>query len=209
MSEEGKATREHIMEATYDALIESGYAALTMSDIAAASGTSTSLLHYHFDTKEDLLVAFLEHLVDSIERDLADASANDPIERLHAILQWYDVQPGESEREAFHVALLELRVQAPRNERYRRRIREADRVIRDGIVSAIVDGVDTGLVETEDPDTAAAVILAAADGAETRWLMTGEEVYGGFVEGGLTEYLLANLFTPEARDRWRSLVEAG
>lgn len=206
MAEEGESTRDRIMEATYDALGETGYADLTMSDIAEASGVSTSLLHYHFDTKEDLLVAFLEHLVGKVEHDLAEAAPEDPIGRLFFILRWYVVEPEEVEREAFHVALLELRVQAPRNERYRRRIREADRVIRDGLAEAIADGMEANLIVGDDPEMLAAIILAAADGAETRWLMTGEDVYAGFVDGAITDYLLADRFTGEAMERWAELV---
>ena len=209
MGADGEATREQIMEATYEALIETGYADLTMSDIANASGTSTSLLHYHFDTKEDLLVAFLDHLVENIERDLDEEAPDDPIGRLHYILQWYVVSPEEKEREAFHVALLELRVQAPRNDRYRSRIREADRVIREALTRAIEDGIDEGLIAGESPETVAAVILAAADGAETRWLMTGEAIYSDFVTGGITDYLLTDLFTVDARKRWDELTEDG
>ncbi|PSQ42055.1 TetR family transcriptional regulator, partial [Halobacteriales archaeon QS_9_68_42] len=52
-------TRERITNATYRALCDHGYAALTMQDIADECDCSKSLLHYHFDTKEDLLVELL------------------------------------------------------------------------------------------------------------------------------------------------------
>lgn len=207
MSADGAETRDRIMEATYEALVETGYADLTMNDIATFSNSSTSLLHYHFDTKEDLLVAFLEDLVANIEEDLAERAPSDPIDRIHHIVRWYILDPDEKEREAFHVALLELRVQAPRNDRYRRRIREADRVIRDGLTHAIEDGIEADLIEPGDPEATAALLLATVDGAETRLLMTGEDIYAETVHDAFSERLLASVLTPEGIKRWRTLTE--
>ena len=63
-----EATRGRIVDATYRALCANGYAALTMQDIADECDRSTSLLHYHFDTKEDLLVELLAHLLERLDR---------------------------------------------------------------------------------------------------------------------------------------------
>jgi len=48
-----------------------------MQDIADECSKSKSLLHYHYDTKEDLLVAFLDHVISDSERRIA-AHADDP-----------------------------------------------------------------------------------------------------------------------------------
>lgn len=57
------------MGATYRALCEHGYAELTMRDIAEESDRSKAALHYHYDDKEGLLVAFLDHIYASfVER---------------------------------------------------------------------------------------------------------------------------------------------
>lgn len=205
MSDDGAETRERIMDATYDALVETGYADLTMSDIAEISETSTSLLHYHYDTKEDLLVSFLERLAIRLNHDLEENAPDDPVGRIHYILQWYVVDPGEEEREAFHVALLELRVQAPRNDRYRDHVRKADRIVRDGLTEAVADGIEAGLIDAAQPGSTAALILAAADGAQTRWLMTGESAYADFVHRTLYDRVLVELFTPAGKERWHEL----
>lgn len=207
MGNDGESTRERIMEATYDALAERGYAAVTMSDIAERSETSTSLLHYHFDTKEDLLIAFLEHLLENIERDIHRADEPDPLAKLHDILEWYVIDPDEDRREAFHVALLELRMQASRHDRYRSRVREADRLIRDGLADAIADAIEAEQFAETDPDATAALLLSAADGAHTRLLMTGETAYTDVVSGPLTKHVLDDLLTPAGAARWRDLTE--
>ena len=74
-------TRERIMDATYRALCEYGYASLTMQDIADECDCSTSLLHYHFDTKDDLLVALLDHLISRFEERVSPEN-DDPRDQL-------------------------------------------------------------------------------------------------------------------------------
>ena len=208
MGNDGAETRERIMAATKDALIEKGFSGLTMSDIAARSNTSTSLLHYHFDTKEELLIAFLDFQVEAINTDIAAIADDNPIDRIHELLSWYVVHADqEQERQAFHVALLELRVNAPRNEQFRSRIRQADRAIRAGLESAIEDGINADLIRHIDPAETAALLLAAADGANTRRLFTGEAIYERTVEEALTDQLLADVFSADALARWRSLLE--
>ena len=75
-------TRERIMDATYRALCTHGYAALTMQDIADESECSKSLLHYHFDTKEDLLVELLDHLLERFEARVSATDTDDPRDQL-------------------------------------------------------------------------------------------------------------------------------
>ena len=54
-------TKERIIEAAYQALVKRGYHDTSMKDIAAEAGVAPGLAHYYFETKEDLLVAAIEH----------------------------------------------------------------------------------------------------------------------------------------------------
>jgi len=54
-------TKERIIEAAYQALVKRGYHETSMKDIAAEAGLAPGLAHYYFETKEDLLVAAIEH----------------------------------------------------------------------------------------------------------------------------------------------------
>ncbi len=199
-------SRERIMDATYDALVECGYADLTMSGIAAKSETSTSLLHYHFDTKEDLLVAFLDHLLEQLEADLAELTAAGPIDGLYGLLEWFVIGDEEPEREAFLIAFLELRAQAPYNSRYRERMRHADRLIRSALEALVGEGIDAGLVVDNDPETIATLLLSAMDGGRSRGVATGTRGYTGEVRDALVEHVLADIFTDEARSQWAHLA---
>lgn len=57
-------TWREILETAGDILIDSGYDALTTEEIADRLEMSHSGVHYHFETKDDLLIAFVEYLID-------------------------------------------------------------------------------------------------------------------------------------------------
>ena len=54
-------TKERIVEAAAQTLVKHGYHQTSMKDIAAEAGVAPGLAHYYFETKEDLLVAAIEH----------------------------------------------------------------------------------------------------------------------------------------------------
>ena len=54
-------TKERIVDAAYHTLVKRGYHETSMKDIAAEAGVAPGLAHYYFETKEDLLVAAIEH----------------------------------------------------------------------------------------------------------------------------------------------------
>ncbi len=60
-------TRERIVAGAYRALVKGGYHATSIKDIAEEAGVAPGLVHYYFETKEDLLVAAIEHGCAAIE----------------------------------------------------------------------------------------------------------------------------------------------
>ncbi|GGL67988.1 TetR/AcrR family transcriptional regulator [Halocalculus aciditolerans] len=166
-------TRQQIMDATYEALREHGYADLTMETIADEFEKSQSLLHYHYDTKQDLLVAFvgtfLDRLVDAVE----SADADTPRERLDATV---DLLLSDPEAHSdFQTALLELRSQAPYVEAYREQFVENDAHLRGFIADIVRDGVDAGDFADVDPTRVAETILVLAEGARTRTIVFDDD----------------------------------
>jgi len=177
MSREPGAADE-IMQAVYSALCAHGYAGLTMQDIADECSKSKSLLHYHYDTKADLLVAFLDRVLDDFERRV-DAAADEPPEaRLVAFIGWFVFAPAETERESYHIALLELRSQGPFDDRIRERLHRSDRLIRGTAAAILESGIDDGVFDDVAVDETAALLTAAVDGARTRQITLGSELAG-------------------------------
>ena len=55
-----QSTRSTILDAAKDALVEAGYAALSTRAIAQRAGVPLSQIHYHFGTKQNLVLEVLE-----------------------------------------------------------------------------------------------------------------------------------------------------
>jgi len=55
-----KTTRSTILDAAKNALVESGYSALSTRSIAQRAGVPLSQIHYHFGTKQNLVLEVLE-----------------------------------------------------------------------------------------------------------------------------------------------------
>jgi AcrR family transcriptional regulator len=55
------ATRRSILEAAKNALREHGYSGLSTRDVALAAGVPLSQIHYHFASKQGLVVAMFEY----------------------------------------------------------------------------------------------------------------------------------------------------
>lgn len=165
---------DEIMDGVYDALCRHGYAELTMQDIADECEKSKSLLHYHYDTKEDLLVAFLDQIVTDYGKRLESRSDQPPGERLVKFIAGFVFTPDETERASFHLALLEMRSQGPFNDRIREQLQRSDDLLRGTVADILSDGIDEGVFEEVDVDRTAALVVAMLDGARTRQITLSE-----------------------------------
>ncbi|MFG1935316.1 TetR/AcrR family transcriptional regulator [Mycobacterium sp. NPDC048908] len=72
-----EATREALIEATAQIMLEEGYAAATSRRVAAKAGVKPALVHYYFPSMDDLFVAVLrdkaEHNLQRQREAIADA----------------------------------------------------------------------------------------------------------------------------------------
>jgi AcrR family transcriptional regulator len=197
----GEQRRAEIMGAVYAALCDRGYADLTMQDIADQCSLSKGALHYHFDTKRDLLLAFLSHLYGRFTDRLSAAEAaagDDPADRLLALV---DASLSPPEREGvreFRTAVLEIKAQAPYEPAYRERLADFDAYVHDRVESIVAEGIERErFSESIDPADAASFVVTAITGAHTRCAATGEPV--GATRRALAEYL-AGLSADEGTD---------
>ncbi|MEF8779623.1 MAG: TetR/AcrR family transcriptional regulator [Haloferacaceae archaeon] len=198
------------MEGTYRALCAHGYASLTMQDIADECGKSTSLLHYHFDTKEELLVSFIEYILDDFEETVVASDADDPARRLVELVAWFVLIPEDQDRQSFHSALLELRSQAPFDERYREQLIKSDDLLRETFADVLADGVEMDVFEPVDVDRTAALLVATLDGARTRQLTLGDPEYTRAVAEATLRRIVDPILAPgESLPPLASALDAG
>ncbi|POG56239.1 TetR/AcrR family transcriptional regulator [Haloferax marisrubri] len=165
-------TRSEILEATNRALCEHGYADLTVQRIADESSVTSAAIHYHFDTKEELLNAFLDDLIERFESKLS-CEASDPRTRLDAVLDavFSRKDPGA---DGFPVAIMELKAQAPYHELFRDRFLDFDGVMRGVVADIVRDGVEAGHFDEADPEEVARLVTTMSNGAHARAVALGE-----------------------------------
>ena len=159
-------TDEAIMEATYRALREHGYADLTIKRIADEYGKSTAAVHYYYDTKDELLAAFLDYLLEQFVDSIHDVETTDPGERLELLLDELLVKPQENPD--LSIALLEMRSQAPYKEAFSERFQQNDEYIRYMLKAVVNHGIDEGVFDDVDADHITRSLMTIVDGGRTR-----------------------------------------
>jgi len=163
---------EAIMRATYRALQEHGYADLTIKRIAEEYGKSTAAVHYHYDTKDDLLAAFLDYVLDRFVDTIHEVETTDPEQRLELLLDRLLVAP-EDHHELL-VALLEMRSQAPSKEAFAERFEQNDEYVRYMLRTVIDYGITEGVFADVDAEHAARALMTIVDGGRTRAVVLDE-----------------------------------
>lgn len=186
-------TSDEIMRATYRALCKHGYANLSMQDIADEFDKSRSLLHYHYGTREDLLLAFVDNLVGWIADRLAETDTVDPRARLLEYVDKFMIDPDDERHRAFIVALFELRIQAIHNDRFQRKLAEHYRSNVDAAAVIIEDGIEAGVFHPVDPATTAEVIYMAIEGARMYQVVLGAEGAARRMQRALIEYVITDV----------------
>jgi TetR/AcrR family transcriptional repressor of bet genes len=80
--------RRSLINATVDAIHESGYSDVTMAQIAKRAGVSGGLVHHYFGSKDQLLAATMRHLLTELSREIRTglAEATTPRARISAII---------------------------------------------------------------------------------------------------------------------------
>lgn len=157
-------SENQIMQATYRAFCKHGYADLSIQKIADEFEKGKSLIYYHFDNKEDLMLSFLDYMMDKAEITESDAAPSQKIDiMLDKALGIEDEEQWE-----FQKAFQEFRVQAQHNEKFREKFQEADKAFLQDI-SSIMDEAGA-----ENPEVAAEIFLSMLEGSISRKVSTGD-----------------------------------
>lgn len=193
-------SREEMMRATYRALCANGFANLTMQDIADEMGKSRTLLHYHYDTKDELLEAYLDRMIGWLRDRLAASDTEHPVDRLAEFIDFFVIDPAE-EGESFALAILEMRLQAIHNETFRRKLTVHYQENIHAVTDVIVDGIDAGVFREVDPDAVGETIYTAMVGARTYQITLDAGEATGRMAAQLWAISQMYLFTDDGRAR--------
>lgn len=162
-------THEMIMEATVWVLAEGGYRGLTLRKVAERAGKNRGLVHYYFESKDDLLRSLLDHVFEGTKRLLEIDENADPAEKLWTALRFFAYGPGGVDEHGRHYyqAILQLQALAAHDEELRDRFTRNYRYTVDLTRAIVEEGVDAGTFDDVDPEATAIFLVAAVDGA--RW----------------------------------------
>ncbi|MFI9047380.1 TetR/AcrR family transcriptional regulator [Streptomyces sp. NPDC053427] len=156
--------RAQILAATCKAIARTGIAAFRVADVAKEAGLSPGIVHYYFDTKQELIRAAFEHnFLHSLERRAAIfESGLEPVEKLRALVEAYLPQ-GDETVEAWHV-WAELWVTALHDAELRDLNDRAYGEWRRIVASIVRECQAAGRMGDEDPVDVANMLVGLLDG---------------------------------------------
>ena len=150
-------TREGILEAAARIFSEKGFHATSMHDIAEAVHLQKASLYYHFNSKQEILIAILDHALDLINSRLESVldQSLSPDEKLRQAMVSY-MQTIAENKNLSAVLLLELRSLDPElKARHASRREKFEGLWRD----LIIEGKKDGIFNSIDPSMTGRAIL--------------------------------------------------
>ena len=171
VTDRGRRTRDALVVAARGVFEERGYDGTRMGDIAEAAGVSHGTVYTWFATKESVLMAVVESLVDGLYASLSTPEVDDPVARIDLANRRYL----DAYRE--HARLLEVVEQAATTD-------ETFRGVLTGLRAAHVERVAATIRHLQvdgqaradlDAHAAAAALCAMVEGFARLWFGRGED----------------------------------
>lgn len=186
-------TRDELLEATGAVLAREGYAGLTTKKVADEAGVSHPTVHYHFETKEGLLVAFVEEYTEEWLARLDAVEGADAAERLTGLLSLLVDGVLDASRAAYTRGMIELHTRAPHVDALQEALTRLDRRTTEYVADLIETGIEEGVFHDVDPVPMAELVLCAVDGASLRQHTLADDASRVLSEG-LPRHVLADLY---------------
>jgi AcrR family transcriptional regulator len=155
--------RQQILEATHRVTLERGLHDVRIADVANELNVSTGLIHYHFDTRDELIEAMLRETAAAevaALRTAIDALAT-PEARLARLIEEY---LPSLRRDQSWVLWIDVWGEALRDANIRRISEDLDAAWVEVLAEVIADGVTSGSFTAADPIESAWRLAAVLDG---------------------------------------------
>jgi AcrR family transcriptional regulator len=168
-----EGARERILAAAVERIASDGIDDVRIARIAMDAGVSSSLVHYHFETREALLEQALEYsfeLAGDVRIGEEEGEAPDHTRRLAAMIDQCLPYPGQLERD--WILWVELWLRAVRHSELRPTAAGLYARMHRWMAHGIRAGQEAGEFSSEaDPDRVADRLLALCDGFGVRALV--------------------------------------
>jgi AcrR family transcriptional regulator len=155
--------RNEILETTCEVVIERGFAGTRIADVAKRLDVSSSLIHYHFDSKEQLLAEAFAHYANKDVAEMEGEIENAPtaLSKLERVIQNY-VPEGSDDVE--WMLWIDGWGEALRNPMMKKISQQLDEQSTELLARIIRNGVDSGDFTCPDPNASAMRLTALVDG---------------------------------------------
>ena len=182
---------EAIMEATARAIVTHGVSSLTVRDIGAEFDRSRSLINYHYNSKEELLTTFVEYTVDRYSGAMTyDPEVNPAVQLDQFVTQLLfgmDDMDKSEDHWALAAAQYALRPEAMVNDRMQKVLADGFAEIHRTFTEIIAAGIEEGIIDANDPELVASLILGIIDSARGGKVILGNDDAPELMYQALTE----------------------
>jgi AcrR family transcriptional regulator len=175
-AERRASTRARLIDAAADVFAREGFPGASIERVTDAAGLSRGSFYAHFESKDDLLLALVDRMVGDVQRFLTDLLDADPTPA--AIIDALrGVRVGNSRGDRQWLLLYgELRQQALRDRKLRRRLTTHQRRLRE-LIAALIDRQSELLdFAPPAPSDQLALILIALDEGLTLLRATDDKI---------------------------------
>ncbi|OYR53994.1 TetR/AcrR family transcriptional regulator [Halorubrum halodurans] len=187
-------TRDAIMKAAFNAVAMNGYSQVSITDITEEFGKSRSLLYYHYDSKDDILVSLLEYVLIELMAELENESTETAREELELLLEKLLPSSNDASEREMYAVILELRVQAVTNESFREQFTAVDQQLFERIDDIVQRGIENGEFQPVDSNLVCEHIFASLNGAHMNKLTTSRDGITERTKASLYDYLNHRLY---------------
>jgi AcrR family transcriptional regulator len=140
--------KQEIIEATRSALRSQSYSELSIQDIADEFDKSKSLLYHHYDGKDEILLDFLDHILEEFQEEaLSESNKEIEEEFREKAFMAFDI----CDECSFMKTLSELRTQALRDKRYSEKFDRFEELYREKMAELLEKGREKGEFRTDFP----------------------------------------------------------
>lgn len=167
-------TKTAILNATFAALAEHGYADLTIDRISQYFPKSEGLVFYHYDGKDEVLLDLLDYLLERfIQIGMPVSDDGEPEVRLRSLFNQVISKADEQRAQDYKIVLTELRMRAAQDKEFQELIDESQNILRDNIKQILQDGIESGDFRDIDPDLVANFLTTLVSGEIFEQVTTG------------------------------------
>jgi AcrR family transcriptional regulator len=132
-----------IMEATQKALEKNGYSDLSIQKIADEFPKSKSLLYHHYDSKDEILLEFMDQTLENFTESCLETGESSEQQLMNKAFI------GFNKDKEITKAMVEIRTEGIRDERYRKRFEKFSKQYREMIKELISEHCPDGSIDPE------------------------------------------------------------